>query len=356
MKFPALENKIYLDTARSGLMYNELLSWRKEHENDFLNRGSQFRLNHEILLEKTRTEINKFLGSNNLTTFLVQNFSVGLSLLLKTIKTDKTVLMVKDDYSSIINQVLCSGLKHTLVDNNFDVEAQILNGINKYNPDLFIFSIVQHIDGTFIDLDFIKQVKKDFPQILIIADGTQFCGTQFFNFQSSEIDVLISSGYKWMMGGYGNGFISFNDKYQKSHFKINEQYFMDLFEPGHHDTLNFGSLLFSLKKISNYGIDKIEKKINLLSFYTLEKLKTKKVLASKIIKRSSHSNIFNIRGDEKLFQHLLENNIICSKRGDGIRISINFYNTKDEIDYFLSIFSLYSNNSKVEIPESDDEL
>jgi len=356
MKFPALENKIYLDTARSGLMYNELLSWRKEHENDFLNRGSQFRLNHEILLEKTRTEINKFLGSNNLTTFLVQNFSVGLSLLLKTIKTDKTVLMVKDDYSSIINQVLCSGLKHTLVDNNFDVEAQILNGINKYNPDLFIFSIVQHIDGTFIDLDFIKQVKKDFPQILIIADGTQFCGTQFFNFQSSEIDVLISSGYKWMMGGYGNGFISFNDKYQKSHFKINEQYFMDLFEPGHHDTLNFGSLLFSLKKISNYGIDKIEKKINLLSFYTLEKLKTKKVLASKIIKRSSHSNIFNIRGDEKLFQHLLENNIICSKRGDGIRISINFYNTKDEIDYFLSIFSLYSNNSKVEIPESEDEL
>ena len=36
MKFPALENKIYLDTARSGLMYNELLSWRREHEIDFL--------------------------------------------------------------------------------------------------------------------------------------------------------------------------------------------------------------------------------------------------------------------------------------------------------------------------------
>ena len=337
MKFPALENKIYLDTARSGLMYNELLCWRKEHEIDFLNRGSQFRSNHEILLEKTRIEINKFLGSNNLTTFLVQNFSTGLSLLLKAIKTDKTVLMVKDDYSSIINQVLCSGLQYTFVDNNFDVEAQILDGINKHKPDLFIFSIVQHIDGTLIDLDFIKQIKKDFPQILIIADGTQFCGTQFFNFQSSEIDILISSGYKWMLGGYGNGFISFNDRFQKSHFKINERHFVDLFEPGHHDTLNFGSLLFSLKKISTYGIDKIEKKINSLSLYTLEKLKIKKLLTSKIIKRASHSNIFNIRGDEKLYQYLLENNIVCSQRGDGIRISINFYNTKNEIDYFLSI-------------------
>ena len=121
MKFPALENKIYLDTARSGLMYNELLSWRREHEIDFLKEGSQFRLNHEILLEKTRSEINNFLGSNNLTTFLVQNFSIGLSLLLNSIKSEKSVLIVKDDYSSIINQVLCSGLKYNFVDNNYDV-------------------------------------------------------------------------------------------------------------------------------------------------------------------------------------------------------------------------------------------
>ena len=337
MKFPALEKKIYLDTARSGLMYNELLSWRKEHEIDFLNRGSQFRLNHEILLEKTRTEINNFLGSNNLTTFLVQNFSIGLSLLLKSIKSEKSVLIVKDDYSSIINQVACSGLKYNFVNNNYDVEAQILKGIIKHSPDIFIFSIVQHIDGTLIDLDFIKQIKEDFPQILIIADGTQFCGTQFFNFQSSEIDVLISSGYKWMLGGYGNGFVSFNHTYQKSHFKIDLQYFVNLFEPGHHDTLNFGSLLFSLRKMSNFGLDEIEKKINSLSLYTLEKLKRKKLLTPKIIKRSSHSNIFNIKGDEKLYQQLLSNNVICSQRGDGIRISVNFYNTKKEIDYFLSL-------------------
>ena len=337
MKFPALENKIYLDTARSGLMYNELLSWRKEHEINFLNLGSQFRSNHESLLEKTKVEINKFLGSNHLTTFLVQNFSIGLSLLLKSIKSDKTVLMVKDDYTSIINQVISSGLNYSFVKNTFDVEAQILNGIKKYKPDLLIFSIVQHIDGTLIDLKFIKKIKKDFPGILIIADGTQFCGTKYFNFQSSDIDVLISSGYKWMLGGYGNGFVSFNNRYQKSHFKIEKEYFINLFEPGHHDTLNFGSLLFSLKKISNYGTDKIEKKINKLSLYTQKKLKEKKLLSSKIIKRNIHSNIFNISGDENLYQYLLKNNVICSQRGDGIRISINFYNKKSEIDYLLSL-------------------
>ena len=337
MKFPALENKIYLDTARSGLMFSELLSWRNKHEIDFLNRGSQFRLNHKSLLDQTKLEINKFLGSIDLTTFLVQNFSIGLSLLLKAIKSDKTILMIKDDYSSIINQVVSSGIKYNFSNNTFDLETQILKGINKYNPEILIFSIVQHIDGTLIDLDFIKQIKKDYPNILIIADGTQFCGTKYFNFKNSSIDVLISSGYKWMLGGYGNGFISFNKGFLNSYFKLEKKKFLNLFEPGHHDTLSFGSLLFSLKKISNYGIDKIEKQINSLSIYTLDKLKTKKLLDTKILKRNNHSNIFNIKGDEKLYKHLLYNNVICSQRGNGIRISINFYNTKSEIDYFLSL-------------------
>ena len=337
MKFPALENKIYLDTARSGLMFSELLSWRNKHEIDFLNRGSQFRLNDESLLDQTKLEINKFLGSIDLTTFLVQNFSIGLSLLLKAIKSDKTILMIKDDYSSILNQVVSSGINYNFSNNTFDLETQILKGINKYNPEILIFSIVQHIDGTLIDLDFIKQIKKDYPNILIIADGTQFCGTKYFNFKNSSIDVLISSGYKWMLGGYGNGFISFNKGFLNSYFKLEKKNFLSLFEPGHHDTLSFGSLLFSLKKISNYGIDKIEKQINSLSIYTLDKLKTKKLLDTKILKRNNHSNIFNIKGDEILYKHLLDNNVICSQRGNGIRISINFYNTKSEIDYFLSL-------------------
>jgi len=188
-----------------------------------------------------------------------------------------------------------------------------------------------------IDLDFIKQIKKDFPRILIIADGTQFCGTKKFNLRDSEIDILISSGYKWLLGGYGNGFISFNNKFKHPHFNIDFENFIDLFEPGHHDTLSFGSLLFSLQKLSNFGIDKVEKLINSLSCYTLDKLKKKKLLNSKTTKRTKHSNIFNIKGDEKLYKHLLDNNIVCSQRGSGIRISINFYNTKSEIDYFLSL-------------------
>ena len=96
MNFPALENKIYLDTARSGLMYDDLLKWRKEHENDFLINGSQFRANHESFLDNVRLQINNFINSPDSKTCLVNNFSTGLALLLYHIKSSSKILIVNE--------------------------------------------------------------------------------------------------------------------------------------------------------------------------------------------------------------------------------------------------------------------
>lgn len=69
MNFPALKNFTYLDTARSGLLYDELLSWRKNHDLKFLQQGSQFSLNHENLLDELKVELGRFFkGINTRTT------------------------------------------------------------------------------------------------------------------------------------------------------------------------------------------------------------------------------------------------------------------------------------------------
>ena len=102
------------------------------------------------------------------------------------------------------------------------------------------------------------------------------------------------------------------------------------------DTLSFGSLCFSLKNLSKYGIKKIETKINVLSTYARKRFQEKNLLSDKVVKREKHSNIFNIKADDITHNKLLKHKIICSKRGDGLRLSFNFYNTKDEIDFLIS--------------------
>ena len=51
------------------------------------------------------------------------------------------------------------------------------------------------------------------------------------------------------------------------------------------------------------------------------------------------SSIFNLKGGDSLYNKLIANNIICSRRGSGIRVSFNFYNKKKEIDYLLTFFN-----------------
>ena len=88
-----------------------------------------------------------------------------------------------------------------------------------------------------------------------------FVELSFLTLKILTLIILISSGYKWMLGGYGNGFISINPSCSSNHFKmdINSYNLSLIFEPGHLDTLSFGSLLFSLKTISNYGIKNYRK-------------------------------------------------------------------------------------------------
>jgi len=61
------------------------------------------------------------------------------------------------------------------------------------------------------------------------------------------------------------------------------------------------------------------------------------LLENKVLKRKEHSTIFNIKGNDQMFHHLSNNNVVCSQRGDGIRVSYHFYNTENEIDQIEGI-------------------
>ena len=343
MNFPISEKYIYFDSARSGGMCQELLSWRKKHDNLFLNKGSQFRLNNDDFVDEVRKGVANFFNSQKNYVFLTNSFSGGVNSLLSILNPNLKFLLIKDDYPSIIDQVKSNRFKHDFVEKTFDLEEKIIEKIEIYKPQVLALSIVQYLNGVYLDLNFFNKIKKKFPKLLIIVDGTQFCGTKFFDFNTSSIDVLISSGYKWLFSGYGNGFILIKKNFIKDFINKNyntniEEFLYGTFEPGNLDTLSFGSLLFSINKISDFGIDKIENRINVLADYAKEKFIDYNLLDYQVKNRVKHSNIFNLKGDDSLYQQLIKNQIICSRRGSGIRVSFNFYNNEKQIDSLLKFF------------------
>lgn len=349
--FPALDSAIYLDTASCGLVPAPVLEWRRDHDLNLSGSVSGFRANAKEVLNSYRENIASFFGAKSTEAGLVPNFSIGFNLVLENFKPGSKVLILDDEYPSVSWPIYSRGFETLIIGIEKDLENHIGQAIKKHHPDIFIFSIVQWISGIKIDLKFIQKLKKEFPDLILIADGTQYLGTEDFSFEKSGIDILISSCYKWLTAGFGSGILFIKEEIQKKlpvktigfnsadtfEDKAEDVLYMRKFEPGHLDTLNFGSLNQSLDFYTKIGKEKIFNSINQISKSAQEYFVEKNLLSFKEADRYVFSTIFNIKGDETLFEKLKRDNIICSQRGPGIRISFHYYNDESDLEKLKEI-------------------
>lgn len=350
-KFPVTRKGIYANTAVYGPMYDSLLDWRQEHDLDFLLHGSEMRERSLRIISDTRKTVGQFFNCNRENVALINNFSTGINLLLEGLKPKTKILLLEGDYPSLNWPFESRDFDVCYLKLCADVEKRIQEMISAENIEVLALSLVQWLDGLLIDLDFIKELKKNNPSLIIVADGTQFCGSKTFDFAASGIDVLGASAYKWLLSGYGNGFMLFSDALQERFdlstigfnsangdmTKKGNIRFAKRMEPGHLSCLNFGSLKFSLDFMSNIGMDNITAHNESLAIKAKQEFTDLGLLTQDIVERKQHSTIFNIKSDETMFMKLKQNDILCAQRGNGIRLSFHFYNTQNEIDEVVKI-------------------
>ena len=350
-KFPVLNQCVYANTASAGLLSEDLMEWRQGHDLDYLIGGSEMKMKGFAHMPEIKKTVGKFFNCKPENVALVPNFSLGFNLLLEGLPKDKKVLLVNKDYPSVNWPFETRNFKRDYVDADEHMEESIHAKVKKGDVDILALSLVQWVDGVRIDFDFLKGLKKEFPNLMILADGTQYCGTEPFDFKDSGIDILGTSAYKWMLAGYGNGFFLVKDQVMDQFdlkgigngsvdndaSKRNSITFCKFLEPGHLDSLNFGSLEFAVNFLDEIGMEDIQAQLQKLSKKAMSVFSELDLLQPTITKRKRHSTIFNIKGDEKLFNKLTEENVVASARGGGIRLSFHLYNTEDEIEAIAKI-------------------
>ncbi|MCB0371807.1 MAG: aminotransferase class V-fold PLP-dependent enzyme [Muricauda sp.] len=345
-KFPVLNQCIYANTASAGLLSEDLMEWRQGHDLDFLIGGSEMKNKGFAHMPEIKKTVGNFFHCKSENVALVPNFSMGLNLLLEGLSKDKTVLLLNNDYPSLNWPFETRSFKRDYVDIDGNMEENIRAKVKSGTIDVLALSLVQWVNGVRIDLGFLRDLKKEFPTLMIIADGTQFLGMEPFDFENSGIDILGASAYKWLLAGYGNGFYLVkeavmdqfdlkgigNGSVNNDASQRNNISFCKHLEPGHLDSFNFGSLEFAINFLDEIGLEDIQAHLNKLSKKAMEVFSELDLLEPFIPGRKQHSTIFNIKGDKKLFTKLTEEDVVTSPRGGGIRLSFHFYNTEEEIE------------------------
>lgn len=351
LEFPILGEFLYANTASSGLIHKSTIDWRRQHDLEFHKGASIMRLESAKIISETRAAVGNFFNCTYENVALVQNFTLGLNILLEGLDNGKKVLLLENDYPSVNWSFENRGfpISYCKIDEN--MEERIRAKIEAEQISILALSMVQWVNGIKVDPDFLSALKKDFPELMIIADGTQFCGTTDFDFGASALDVLGASSYKWLLAGFGNGFLLFKDRvknlanvetigFYAANVNPDNRHrirFAKHFEPGHLDSLNFGTLKHSLDLMTNMGKGVIAQQLKKLSVKAKTEFSSMGLLEEDVVQREEHSTIFNIKGDDDLFGHLTNNKVLCSQRGNGIRFSFHFYNTTEDIDQIVGI-------------------
>lgn len=348
--FPVLQNTTYLNTASSGILYDSLYNWRKEHDLTFLETGSGFRAKQAEFLEGVKDSLAEFFKADRRFTFLVANFSSGYNTLLDGLTRDHRFLLLSNEYPSVYYQVQSRGFTYDMVSLGEHLEERIIDRIRQFKPTAFAFSLVQYSNGVKLDHTFLRELKDMFPDLLLFADGTQYCGSESFDFDQSPLDVIMASGYKWMLGGYGNGFVLMKEAVASrlyaderdrplptEPFLKHKSRLALRFEPGHQDTLSFGSLQHSLSFLTQTGHSFIETQVTTLAQRAKAAFADRGLLDHYIVKRPVHSSILHINIDHTLVSKIGMENITGTTRGPGLRVSFHFYNNADDLDKLLDV-------------------
>ncbi|SFB21553.1 aminotransferase class V-fold PLP-dependent enzyme [Algoriphagus aquimarinus] len=223
-----------------------------------------------------------------------------------------------------------------------------------------LMSSVHWMNGLKFDLESIGQKCKTVGAIFIV-DGTQSTGAAQMDVKRFKIDALICAGYKWLLGPYGMGISYFGHAFDNGKpleeswlNRTNSHDFGNLTNYDHEYTEDSGRynvgemsnfillpmLNESLRQINEWTVPEIESYCQELTIPLYSYLKSRDVILEDELYTSHH--LFGLKLPEDIDKELLKNNLKMNKlsvsnRGGNLRVSVNVFNTTEDIEKLIQV-------------------
>ena len=377
------QNIIYFDNGATSLKPKVISQSISDYYNNYsanAHRGDyDLSLKVDSKYEETRKLVKDFINAKTTKEII---FTSGATDSLNKIifgffknylKTNDEVLLTKSEHASNIlpwfelADELNIKINYIPLEN---LEVTLDNVKRSITPNTKVISIA-HITNVVGDIRPIKEIISyaHSKGILVVVDGAQSVAHMQVDVQELDIDFLAFSAHK-MLGPTGVGVLYGKEELLNNMHPIifgggmNASFQFDgtriyndtptCFEAGTPNIAGVIGLGEAIKYLNNIGMDKITNYEQNLKKYAISKLKTINDII--IYNENSQSGIitFNIKNifAQDLAIYLNKYNI-CIRAGNhcakilnedlGIkntcRISLYFYNTKEEIDYLVKVLS-----------------
>lgn len=315
------------------------------------------------IVDSARRNIAQLIHSDLSEIAFVKNTTEGIGIIANgyTFKSDENVIVVDQEHPANLFAWLnlqSKGIKVKIVKtHDFDISIKdIEDNIDQHTRAISI-SAVQYATGVYTDIEKLGRICKD-NGILFVVDGIQAIGRLNIDVKKMNIDYLACGGHKGLLGTLGAGFVYCSESfiknvtptyacYQSTKTDLESSTMATDFKSldWHQDArrLESGNLNYAgiaainegVKLINKLGIESIEEYILELQDLFCERIKDLPFDLRTPLESKKCSGIICL-GYQKQFESRLKevfdkHSIYVTFRDSYIRISIDFYNTQQQI-------------------------
>ena len=324
-------------------------------------------------VKEVKGHFAKLVGSDPLQVAIIPSTSYGFATVLNNIPAEPGMkaVTVSDEFPSgyLSLQRWCDqhSAKLEVVRPGSDMKnmgtewnQRILDSIDGLTA-VVLLSSVHWMNGVQFDLESIGQRCRTVGAKFIV-DGTQSVGAFPMDVRKFKIDALICASYKWLFGPYGLGIAFYGDVFDNGvpleeswMNRTNSQDFGNLTnydpeyteEAGRYNVGEMSNFILmpmlnqALIQLNEWTVPAISEYCRKLTQPLFEYFESIGVGVIEPEFRSPH--LFGIRLPEEMDSEVLKGNleeyrVYLSFRGDLIRISVNVFNTEEDIDRLIEVF------------------
>jgi selenocysteine lyase/cysteine desulfurase len=241
-----------------------------------------------------------------------------------------------------------------LLATNGEVRMEDVQAAMTHDTGVIALSHVQFSNGFRLDPEAVGNIK---GRHALVINAAQSAGAFAIDVKRMKIDALCSTGHKWLLSGYGSGFVYLSrDLLDQSlprsigWLSVDDPFEMrnDEFRP-RHDTaarVELGcphfagifSLGASLDLVAEVGIENIQTRVlELNRLLTARLAENGWEILSPIQNENSRSAETLVACDKpgEVVRHLLRRDVIVTEKPQGIRVATHFFNNEDEIERLI---------------------
>src|SRR5215208_4397147 len=354
-QFPVMTRSVYLNTAAAGPLAESTAKAGAFYYEQMMNDGDVHWDEWLARREEVRARVAAFINAEPEEIGFTTNTSMGMNLIVDALEKHGEVVSCDLEFPVTIIPWMHRRIPvHIVKSVEGVVQPEDLRSAMNTRTGIISISYVQYSNGFRSDLEELASIK---GRHALVVNASQAVGAFEIDVKRMQIDALCTTGHKWMLSGYGSGFVyiskelmaasrprsigwlsvqdPYGDKNNEVHLRQDISARAELGCPHFAGIFALGASIEMIQSIGTANIEARALELNRKLTARLDEIGWKVLSPLGNEKCRSAETLVAAENPAHVVTNLAEEKILVTEKPQGFRVATDFFNNEDDIESLI---------------------